>query len=398
MKNKAGPPVRREDFLEREEETKELWHRAERGHVLMLAPRRVGKTSLLYHMEDAPRADWNCLFLSTEALDSEAQFVARLLETASAGRSDHAWKERFEVGFRQFLKALGPAKAGPVDVNVGQVLQTEWRDIGTIALKAMQGLPGNTLILVDEFPIFIRNLLGSGKNPEGTQRARSFLNWFRETRNAQGNGTGRVHFILTGSLGLDMVVREVGLSVTINDLDTFTLGPLSEGQARKLLQCLSEGEDLPLPEAVRARMLKYIDWPVPFYLQLLFREVLSRVKFRGAVLDERLVDEVYKSLLGPQMVKHFDHWKERLDDPLLPLQARALRRALLEGACKDRNGLSRSSIVQIWKKVAPNEDVDEVLLGLNHDGYLTLKGSRWLFTSSLLRDWWRKWQVKEGPS
>ncbi len=398
MKNKAGPPVRREDFLEREEETQELWHRAMRGHVLMLAPRRVGKTSLLRHMEDSPRDGWSCLFLSAESLDSESQFVARLLETASTAHPDGAWKERSSLAFKKFLKGVGQAKAGPVDIDIGQALLTEWRDIGATALRVMQELRGNTLILVDEFPVFVRNLLGSDDNPEGKRRAKLFLDWFREIRNAQGNGAGRVHFILTGSVGLDMVVRKVGLSGTINDLSTFSLGPLTPEQAWKLLQCLSEGEDLLLPEAVQTRMLEHIDWPIPFYLQLLFREVLSRVKFRRKVLDESLVDEVYESLLGPEMVKHFDHWKERLDDSLLSPQVRDLRRALLEGACKDRRGLSRSSIVQIWKKVAPDEDADEVLLGLNHDGYLTRKGNRWLFTSSLLRDWWRRWQVKARPS
>src|SRR5687767_14731468 len=107
MKNKAGPPVRREDFLEREEETEELWHRAMRGHVLMLAPRRVGKTSLLHHMEDSPREGWNCLFLSAESLDAESQFVARLLETASTAHPDGAWKERSSIALKKFLKGVG---------------------------------------------------------------------------------------------------------------------------------------------------------------------------------------------------------------------------------------------------------------------------------------------------
>lgn len=396
MKNKAGPPVRGGDFLKREA-VLELWHRAERGHVLMLAPRRVGKTSLLCHMEDAPQNGWQCLFLSVESLDSEAQFVARLLDKVSAAHPDGAWKERFGVSVRKFLKGVGQAKAGPVDLDLSEALRDEWRDIGAIALKILRELECNTLILIDEFPIFVRNLLGDGDEPAAKRRTRLFLDWFREIRNASVQGKSRVHFVLTGSLGLDLVLKAVNLSGTINDLDTFTLGPLEMAEAQELLSRLSEGEGLPLPESIREKVLERVDWPVPYYLQLLFREILSRAKFRQRTVDEHLVEEAYEALLSAEKATHFVHWKERLDDPLLKPQERDLRRALLQGAARDRDGLSPSSIVQIRVSVASNVDAEAVLLALSYDGYLTRDGARWRFTSSLLRDWWCRWQVKERP-
>lgn len=48
MQNITGQPVVGDDLFGRDYELKTLWERLERGeHVLLLAPRRVGKTSLM---------------------------------------------------------------------------------------------------------------------------------------------------------------------------------------------------------------------------------------------------------------------------------------------------------------------------------------------------------------
>jgi len=393
MRNKAGPPVRREDFLKRRADTEDLWDLAMSGHILMLGPRRMGKTSLLHHLEDAPEDGWRCVFLSVEALETEARFVARLLTKLAELHPNHAWMERLGGKLRKFFRSLGRTPVGPVEVNLAELLEHNWRDEGAAALKVMGGLRGNTLVLVDEFPIFIRNLIGTEADAEGRRRARLFLDWLREIRNTQPNGDSRVHFVLTGSVGLDAVLSKVGLSGTVNDLQIFHLGPLTPDLAMDLLDQLSEGEQFPLPPAVRNRILERIDWPIPYHLQLLFRAIQHRVQRQGKVLDEALVDQAYESLLAAENQMLFSHWLERLDDLLLKPQERDLQRALLRGAAKDRRGLSQNSILQINTKVAPDLNALVVLTSLARDGYLTQQDNRWRFNSSLLRDWWRKWQM-----
>jgi hypothetical protein len=392
VKNKTGPPVREDDFLERAAETQELWHLATRQHVLVLAPRRVGKTSLLYHLKDCPLDGWRCLFFSVESLETEAQFVARLLRTVCEAHPGGAWLTRFSVGLRQLLQGFGQIEAGPVEYNIAQALGNDWRDVGATALDVLRDLQGNTLVLVDEFPLFVRNLLdGPG---EAKRRTRLFLDWFREARNIPQQNGAPVHFVLTGSLGLDAVVKAVGMSGTINDLDIFRLGPLTATLSTELLDRLSKGEVLPLSGPVRQTILDRIDWPIPFHLQLLFKEVLTEVKFRGRTLDADLVDNAYGSLLSAENHKHFSHWVERFEEPLLAPQERDLKKALLRAACRDRQGITSGTSMQICRKVASDLDVEAILLSLSHDGYLTFHDGRWRFASSLLRDWWLKWQMK----
>ena len=48
MRNVTGPPVMGDDLYGRQQDIDRLWSRLEGGeHLLMLAPRRVGKTSLM---------------------------------------------------------------------------------------------------------------------------------------------------------------------------------------------------------------------------------------------------------------------------------------------------------------------------------------------------------------
>ena len=47
MKLSIGNPVQGDDFFDRKKELAIIWNRLQREHILMLAPRRIGKTSIL---------------------------------------------------------------------------------------------------------------------------------------------------------------------------------------------------------------------------------------------------------------------------------------------------------------------------------------------------------------
>ena len=60
MRNIIGPPVVGDDLYGRDYELARLWEHLENGeHILMLAPRRVGKTSLMLELKQAPRDNWD---------------------------------------------------------------------------------------------------------------------------------------------------------------------------------------------------------------------------------------------------------------------------------------------------------------------------------------------------
>ncbi len=52
MKISIGNPVTGDDFFDREKEQEAIWRRLERDHIMLLAPRRIGKTSLMHRLCD----------------------------------------------------------------------------------------------------------------------------------------------------------------------------------------------------------------------------------------------------------------------------------------------------------------------------------------------------------
>jgi uncharacterized protein len=50
MKSNVGNPVEGQDFFDREKEQQRAWRKLESSHLLMLAPRRIGKTSLILRL------------------------------------------------------------------------------------------------------------------------------------------------------------------------------------------------------------------------------------------------------------------------------------------------------------------------------------------------------------
>ena len=85
MRNVIGKPVVGDDLYGREYELSRIWELLEQGeHILMLAPRRVGKTSLMLELHRAPRGDWDVLYVDVEKGDSSADCVASIVATLAA--------------------------------------------------------------------------------------------------------------------------------------------------------------------------------------------------------------------------------------------------------------------------------------------------------------------------
>ncbi len=67
VSNVTGAPVCGADLFGREYEMTDLWRRLERGeHILMVAPRRVGKSSLMQELKRAPRQGWTVFYSDLE--------------------------------------------------------------------------------------------------------------------------------------------------------------------------------------------------------------------------------------------------------------------------------------------------------------------------------------------
>ena len=86
MKIQTGNPVGGENYFRRPALIQKAWEMINAGnHILIAAPRRVGKTSLLIHLLENPKDHYNMLLIDTESINSENEvfrkIVNRILRT-----------------------------------------------------------------------------------------------------------------------------------------------------------------------------------------------------------------------------------------------------------------------------------------------------------------------------
>src|ERR1700684_931307 len=79
MRNLTGAVARDDDFFNRINEMQAFWRNLETDNLLLLAPRRVGKTSLLRKMgQDSDTYGFTTVFIDVSDCTDELHFVQRL--------------------------------------------------------------------------------------------------------------------------------------------------------------------------------------------------------------------------------------------------------------------------------------------------------------------------------
>ncbi len=387
MKSSVGNPVEGDDFYDREREQARAWRKLEGSHLLMLAPRRIGKTSLIMRL-CATAADHgfqavNCSFAKCE---TERDCVRLLLDTMA--ETGTAWQNLLEH-LKTPLGRIKGVKIGPVGIDWNQGADVDWRAAGDALGKALDELGSRWLICVDELPVFIVNLLKQGE--DGKRRARAFLYWFRDLRQRHYRC---VKWLTAGSIGLDTVASRLGLSDAINDLEPFPLAAFDDATAMSFLDKLAASYGMPLAEPLRQAIVRRVGWPVPYYLQLMFSQIREDWAETGVAPDEAAVGRAFERLLDPAYRVHFDYWRQRLDEELGQPEA-AHAALLLDSLSQSAAGDAKDTLNQrLTKRIADPAEREKSLNYLMDillaDGYLVERNGRFAFRLEWLREYWRR--------
>lgn len=387
-KNVIGPPVEGDDFYGRERELLQLWNDAIVQHLVLTAPRRVGKTSLLMGFVGHAKANgWGVVYVDVQGADSELGFIERMVK-AFRDLPDAAVAKAIKTRAVNALSRIESLKVVGVEVKARADERPLWRREGEELKEILAGLAGSRgpgwFVLVDELPVLVKRLADSEAGP---RRADEFLSWCRELR-LYTHGKS-VRWVLCGSIGLFALANRLGLTHTINDFALFRLDPFAEATAREFLFALARTYQLPMDAALAEAILASTRWFVPHHLQIIFHEV-RRVRDAGDA--RRRVDEAFANAIA--LRGYFEPWYERLDDELSAADARYAR-SMLEVCAKDPAGVTYATLSgSVADEVTDARTRQETVLRLAHalrdDGYLEQDDERWRFRSELLRAFWRR--------
>ena len=391
MRNITGQAVMGDDLYGRGYELSRLWEHLTQGeHVLMLAPRRVGKTSLMLELHRAPHENWDVVYVDVQRGEGAADCIAAIL-AALAAIPD--FRSRFEAfPFSSAVKDIFGRLSATVDTGVLRVelksaIGSEWSNAAEHLQARLMRLPDadrKLLIIVDELPILVSRMLHTdGRKDE----AELLLSWFRQVRQTP-DLRDRVHTLVGGSIGLEGVLRRVGLSGLINDLTPFRVDSWNRSTATAFLHALGENRGFRLNNLSIVRILELLRDPVPYHIQLFFSALRDDCKGDATCMSREVIDQCFNDrLAGPSGIAHLDHYATRLEIAL-DAHEHDVAINILGSACRRNSGASLAEFEESIRRDEPT--FWSVLRDLEADGYLTRDEDRLEFRSNLLREWWRK--------
>ena len=391
MRNIIGQAVVGDDLYGRDYELARLWEHFDQGeHVLMLAPRRVGKTSLMLELHRSPRENWDVINVDVQGGSGPEDCVAALLAALAA---EPRYRTRFEaVPFSSTIRSVLEGVSANVDLGVLRVelkraIGHEWDRVATQLQDRLINLPQagrKLLIILDELPILISRMLRVGDRSSDADLLLARLRQWRQTPAMRGT----VHTLVGGSIGLEGVLRRAGLSASINDLVPFRVDPWDRSTAVEFLHELGRDIDFRLDDPSIARILDLLADPVPYHVQLFVSALRNVCRGDSSLASAQTIDLCFdEHLAGESGTAHLDHYEKRLE-LALDEQEYAIARSILGLACRGAGGVRLSELGRLSWESEPT--FQAVLRDLKADGYVTEVDRRLIFRSNLLRAWWRK--------
>ncbi|MCF6219085.1 MAG: ATP-binding protein [Gammaproteobacteria bacterium] len=400
MDNIAGPPVEGDNFFGREAVVDYFRDELKNNDILLLGPRRIGKTSVARAVMVAVREQgWQTIEINVASCRNEHDFLKKLERTLSSEVSSLPTKIRNTLAKK--LSEIGErtqsVKVSGVEVSLNKQEPEEWTIIACDLLQLIAQVKGHWLLYMDELPIMLYNIIRDDSQ-QGIQRVRRFLDWFRNDVRALP-GADKVRWLVSGSVGLDTLVQEHGMADTINSLSHEGLEPFSEQVASDMLSKLADRDGINLSDDDKQAMIAAVQWPQPYYLQIVFNHL------RALILADTtnsslstLIQQALNKMIQPGADNDFHHWEGRLSQQLSRTDADHAR-VLLNHAAHDAAGARAEMLLNTLQERMSNHTTEEAKRTfvrlrdiLLRDAYwqinATTEERRYQFRLEPLRRWW----------
>lgn len=352
--------------------------------VLMLAPRRIGKTWLLDRVaEDMAQDNWLCIRMDAQGARDEGDFLRRL---TMAIQDDQKAHEVVLINVMQRVKQFAGGFTG--DTILRAIGQVDHRQLLEALVEGLNKRPEPTLILIDELALFV--LAEATKKPES---ARSLLYHLRNLRQSYP----KVCWFMTGSIGLDEVGRRHDMQGALLGMEIFPINPFTPDEARSFIEELFSKKitrPFTFEQGAFERLVAELGWLSPYHLEEVVKKIAQKLG-DGHTAQVANVEEGFEALLAPQQRMHFSGWKEHVTKNFKPEDVPRLL-AILEIASQNADGETIETYLTHLSNTAPAPSLRQVkdwLIALQSDAFLTKKEERWMFLSGLLRRYWREYEA-----
>ena len=216
-------------FFDRETDLELLEGRVRNGsHTLLVAPRRMGKTSLVRELLRKLRdnGELETVYVDLEDALDPCDAIASFATACASVTPNSKWLRSLIGGATGRVEAV---KLMNLEIKLRAALDdSDWPYRGNEIFENIALTEKPVLLAIDELPLLVNRLLKGADytiTPERRVQVDRFMSWLR--KNAQAH-QGKVCLIVTGSVGLEPVLRQAQLSALANVYEPYELGPWSK--------------------------------------------------------------------------------------------------------------------------------------------------------------------------
>jgi len=373
-----------------------VWRQLEGNNILLLAPRRFGKSGVMRHVLLRHRPEYLPIYLDLEDVESPAEFVWRvtgeIIRTEPLRRLVQGVKNLPGQITKWFQDTFDEVQFEGAKVKFKKDLGEDWRPPARRLITGLEKGSATVVFIFDELPAMLERMAAKA----GKETAADFLSWFRKVRMQQKDRLRRYRFIVGGSIGIDPILRRLAASEAMNDFERVYVEPLSRADAQQLAGDLAYSLEIQCDEALLGHLLDLIGPPVPYFIHLFFSQLALLPPDERQPLTVGVLERVYRErILGPTCRHYFEHYRQRLKryGPSLERAAINVLRSVAESPYGRSSWSELFDVYQKARKRASELLFAEMMADLQCDWYLVLDPhtNEYRFMLEVMRQWWRRW-------
>jgi hypothetical protein len=356
-----------------------FWAEIEKGnHILMVAPRRVGKTSIMKDLANQAMEGYVAIYKNIESESTANGLYKRIFELIIECLSSH---KKLKKQIATWAKRYKITSIGEGSITIGEKEIDYKQELNNI-LNDLQDQPVRILLLIDEVPEVLNKMRKSGRLEEATE----ILHQFREFN--MNEHFKKIAIVYAGSIGLLHIVQALGARpAIINHLKSIPIGPLTASEANTLIDQITVGATIQYSENHKHYLLRKIQYLLPFFIQLMVEEIDQVARGEGIhSITEKTIDYAFDNVV--KTIHHFEDWQKRLTD-YFPKEQYQFLKSLLSH-CAQKGPISIQEVYNLGNAKGLEEDAFlDALEVLKRDGYLIESAPRiYDFTSPFLKAFW----------
>lgn len=378
-----------ERYFPRDKIVNKIFRKLEDGENLLLsAPRRIGKSTLLKYIKNNPKENQIIKYIIVQSVDSSEEFFKKLYNELVGDKEifegiEGYWKRTTSSVKKYASRITGFSIEGSVEVGEDDTIN--YYDECMLLIEHFDKKEKKIILFIDEFPDAVNNILEKDRH-----LAIKFLQENRDMRMSFSDTS--LQFVYTGSTGLRNVVKRLDKLDLINDIFNIPIPPFNEIEATELIKRLVLGVkthnvNFNIDDETIEYILKKITWRLPYYMQIIVEELFEYFDETknpiSASSVEFVLTEIVKS--NSNHSAYFENWKRRLKS--------AFKNQDYDFAVHVLNHISKNETIdtaEFYDMSVAYEvhDAKYVLDVLEHDGYISEDNKVYGFNSILLKEWW----------